>query len=40
MAQLTPNPLGMLAQERTVQTANHSTVLFKDDIWSVLTLLL
>jgi len=40
MAQLTPNPLGMLAQGRTVWTANHSTVLFTDEFWSVLTLLL
>jgi len=40
MAQLTPNPLGMLAQGRTVWTANHSTVLFTDEFWPVLTLLL
>ena len=40
MAQLTPNPLGMLAQGRIVWTENHSAALFTDDIWPVLTLLL
>jgi hypothetical protein len=30
-------PLGMLAQGRTLWTANHSTALFTDDIWPALT---
>ena len=40
MVQLTPNPLGMLALGRSVRRANHSTVLFTDEFWPVLTLLL
>jgi hypothetical protein len=40
MAQLTPDPLGMLAQGRTVWTANHSTALFTDEVRPVFTLLL
>ena len=40
MAPLTPNPLGILAQGRNVWKVNHSTVLFTDKVWSVLTILL